>query len=149
MIGRGTRYGTIVCDLAARDQLDRLLDNDDVDLMVVRARGQEQRGSFSSLLDLQAAINHHLAEHCTDPKPSVCAAEPNDLMEKLRRGFQAVRLVRYLWATYAPARPVLDRPVGRVAAIQARNRLSGLRLAGRPACAASQRCSKCAKSRPG
>jgi transposase len=48
-----------------------------------------KRGSFSSLVDLQAAINRYLDEANADPKPFVWTAEPNAIIEKVRRGYQA------------------------------------------------------------
>jgi transposase len=52
-----------------------------------------RRGSFSSLVDLQAAINRYLDEHNTNPKPFVWTAEPDGIIEKVRRGYQASRSV--------------------------------------------------------
>jgi hypothetical protein len=46
-----------------------------------------RRGSFTSLVDLQAAINRYLAEHNTDPKPFLWTAEPDGIIEKVRRGY--------------------------------------------------------------
>ena len=48
-----------------------------------------KRGSFSSLIDLQAAINRYLLDHNTHPKPFVWTAEPDSIIEKARRGYQA------------------------------------------------------------
>ena len=48
-----------------------------------------RRGSFSSLVDLQAAIKRYLAEANADPKPFVWTAEPEGIIEKVRRGYQA------------------------------------------------------------
>jgi hypothetical protein len=48
-----------------------------------------RRGSFSSLVDLQAAINRYLAEANADPRPFVWTAEPEDIIKKVRRGYQA------------------------------------------------------------
>jgi len=48
-----------------------------------------KRGSFASLVDLQAAINRYLDEANTDPKPFVWTAEPDGIIEKVRRGYQA------------------------------------------------------------
>src|SRR5215212_199224 len=50
-----------------------------------------RRGSFSSLVGLQAAINRYLAEANADPKPFVWTAEPEGIIEKVRRGYQASR----------------------------------------------------------
>src|SRR3954466_1244773 len=48
-----------------------------------------RRGSFGSLVDLQAAINRYLAETNADPRPFVWTAEPEGIIEKVRRGYQA------------------------------------------------------------
>jgi transposase len=48
-----------------------------------------KRGSFASLVDLQAAIKRYLAEANTNPKPFVWTAEPDGIIEKVRRGYQA------------------------------------------------------------
>ena len=53
-----------------------------------------KRGSFSSLVELQAAINRYLAEANTNPKPFVWTAEPDGIIEKVRHGYQAFRSVR-------------------------------------------------------
>jgi transposase len=47
-----------------------------------------RRGSFSSLVDLQAAISRYLDEANTDPKPFVWTAEPDGIIEKVRREYQ-------------------------------------------------------------
>jgi transposase len=52
-----------------------------------------RRGSFASLVELQAAINRYLAEANADPKPFVWTAEPDGIIEKVRRGYQAARSV--------------------------------------------------------
>src|SRR3954453_9969732 len=48
-----------------------------------------KRGSFASLVDLQAAINRYLDQHNADPRPFVWTAEPDGIIEKVRRGYQA------------------------------------------------------------
>ena len=48
-----------------------------------------RRGSFASLVDLQAAINRYLDQHNADPRPFVWTAEPDGIIEKVRRGYQA------------------------------------------------------------
>ena len=53
-------------------------------------RRRLRRGSFRSLVDLQAAINRYLAQHNTDPKPFVWTAEPDGIIEKVRRGYQGL-----------------------------------------------------------
>ena len=52
-----------------------------------------RRGSFASLVDLQAAINRYLAEANADPRPFVWTAEPDGIIEKVRRGYQASRSI--------------------------------------------------------
>jgi transposase len=47
-----------------------------------------KRGSFASLVELQAAINRYLAETNDDPRPFVWTAEPDGIIEKVRRGYQ-------------------------------------------------------------
>jgi transposase len=46
-------------------------------------RKRIRRGSFHSLVDLQAAINRYLAEHNADPKPFVWTAMPAAIIAKL------------------------------------------------------------------
>jgi transposase len=46
-------------------------------------RRRLRRGSFRSLVDLQAAINRYLAEHNADPKPFVWTTTPDKIMAKL------------------------------------------------------------------
>ena len=41
-----------------------------------------RRGSFASLVDLQAAIKRYLAETNADPKPFVRTAEPDGVIER-------------------------------------------------------------------
>jgi hypothetical protein len=41
------------------------------------------------LVELQAAINRFLAETNADPKPFVWTADPDRIIEKVRRGYQA------------------------------------------------------------
>jgi transposase len=53
-------------------------------------RRRLQRGAFHSLVDLQAAINRYLEEHNGRPKPFVWTADPNRIIEKVRRGHQAI-----------------------------------------------------------
>ena len=48
-----------------------------------------RRGSFASLVELQAAIKRHLAEANENPRPFVWTAEPDGIIEKVRRGYQA------------------------------------------------------------
>ena len=52
-----------------------------------------RRGSFASLVDLQAAINRYLAEANDDPKPFVWTAKPEHILEKVSRGHQVLDAV--------------------------------------------------------
>ena len=45
-----------------------------------------KRGVFRSVVDLQAAINRFLAETNQNPKPFTWTADPNAIIEKVRRG---------------------------------------------------------------
>src|SRR5215203_5164918 len=53
------------------------------------ARRRLRRGSFASLVELQAAIKRYLAEANENPRPLVWTAEPDGIIEKVRRGYQA------------------------------------------------------------
>src|SRR5271154_2444558 len=53
-------------------------------------RRRLQRGVFQSLVDLQAAINRYLGEHNRKPKPFVWTADPDRIIEKVNRGYQAI-----------------------------------------------------------
>jgi transposase len=46
-------------------------------------RRRIRRGTFSSIVDLQAAINRYLAEHNADPRPFVWTATPASISAKL------------------------------------------------------------------
>lgn len=48
-------------------------------------RRRIRRGSFHSIVDLQAAINRYLAEHNADPKPFVWTASASAILTKLDR----------------------------------------------------------------
>jgi transposase len=52
-----------------------------------------RRGVFGSLVELQAAINRFLAEANRDPRPFVWTAKPEHILEKVRRGNQALDAV--------------------------------------------------------
>ena len=56
-------------------------------------RRRLKRGVFRSVPDLQAAINRFLAETNNSPKPFVWTAEPEPILEKVRRGHQALETV--------------------------------------------------------
>src|SRR5215204_6487156 len=49
-----------------------------------------KRGVFGSPVELQAAINRFLAETNGDPRPFVWTARPEHILEKVRRGNQAL-----------------------------------------------------------
>ena len=49
-------------------------------------RRRLKRGVFSSVADLQEAINRFIAEHNENPKPFVWTADPHAIIEKVRRG---------------------------------------------------------------
>ena len=51
-------------------------------------RRRLRRGTFHSLVDLQAAINRYLEEHNQQPKPFVWTADPDRILEKVNRGHQ-------------------------------------------------------------
>ena len=54
-------------------------------------RRRIRRGAFSSIVDLQAAINRYLDEHNADPKPFVWTATPASIMAKLDQVNASVR----------------------------------------------------------
>jgi transposase len=49
-----------------------------------------KRGVFKGIVDLQNAINRYLAETNNNPKPFIWTADPNAIIEKVRRGKQAL-----------------------------------------------------------
>ena len=53
-------------------------------------RRRLQRGVFRSLVDLQAAINRYLGDHNRQPKPFVWTADPDRIIEKVKRGYHAI-----------------------------------------------------------
>jgi transposase len=54
------------------------------------SRRRLKRGSFPSLVALQEAINRFVEEHNERPKPFVWTADPDAIVEKVRRGFHAL-----------------------------------------------------------
>ena len=62
-------------------------------LSATLSRRRLRRGSFASLVDLQAAIERYLAEANLDPRPFVWTAKPDNIIEKVSRGYQASRSV--------------------------------------------------------
>jgi transposase len=59
-------------------------------------RRRLKRGVFGSLIELQAAIKRFLAETNADPRPFVWTAKPEHILEKIRRGKQALDPVQPL-----------------------------------------------------
>src|SRR4051795_6360828 len=53
-------------------------------------RRRLRRGTFASRVELQAAIKRFLAETNADPRPFVWTARPEHILEKVRRGNQAL-----------------------------------------------------------
>ena len=53
-------------------------------------RRRLRRGTFRSLVELQAAINRYLAEHNADPEPFVWTATPERIMAKLQPLYASV-----------------------------------------------------------
>src|SRR3954467_15951722 len=53
-------------------------------------RRRLRRGTFGSLVELQAAIKRFLAATNADPRPFVWTARPEHILEKVRRGNQAL-----------------------------------------------------------
>jgi transposase len=52
-----------------------------------------RRGTFHSLVALQEAINRFVEEHNRDPKPFVWTADPDRIVEKVRRTYHALAAV--------------------------------------------------------
>jgi hypothetical protein len=51
---------------------------------------RRMRGVFRSLVDLQAAIKHFLAETNDNPKPFVWTADPDKIIAAVRREYQTL-----------------------------------------------------------
>jgi transposase len=49
-----------------------------------------RRGTFHSLVSLQEAINRFVEEHNRDPRPFVWTADPDAVVEKVRRAYHAL-----------------------------------------------------------
>ena len=56
-------------------------------------RQRLKRGVFKGIVDLQAAINRFLTETNDDPKPFTWTADPDDIIEKVRRGKRALESI--------------------------------------------------------
>ena len=54
------------------------------------SRRRLKRGSFPSLVALQEAINRFLAEHNERSRPFAWTADPDAIVEKVRRGHRAL-----------------------------------------------------------
>ncbi|HEX4077405.1 MAG TPA: IS630 family transposase [Rhizomicrobium sp.] len=52
-----------------------------------------KRGVFNGIVDLQAAINRYLTETNDNPKPFTRTADPDAIIEKVRRGKQALESI--------------------------------------------------------
>jgi transposase len=57
------------------------------------ARRRLKRGVFKGIVDLQAAINRFLQETNASPKPFVWTADPDAIIEKVRRGKQVLESI--------------------------------------------------------
>jgi transposase len=55
-----------------------------------------RRGSFHSLVALQEAINRFVKEHNRDPRPFVWTADPDAIVEKVRRGCRTLAQTAHL-----------------------------------------------------
>ncbi len=56
-------------------------------------RQRLKRGVFKGIVDLQAAINRYLAETNDNPKPFTWTADPDAIIEKVRRGKQVLESI--------------------------------------------------------
>ena len=56
-------------------------------------RRRLKRGVFTGIADLQAAIDRFLRETNDDPKPFVWTADPDAIIEKVRRGKQVLESI--------------------------------------------------------
>ena len=66
-------------------------------------RRRLRRGSFHSLVALQEAINRFVEEHNRDPRPFVWTADPDAIVEKVRRAYHALASLGGDPATAEPA----------------------------------------------
>ncbi len=57
------------------------------------SRRRLKRGTFHSVVDLQAAINRFVIEHNNSPKPFVWRADPDEIIAGRNRGFQALESI--------------------------------------------------------
>ena len=56
-------------------------------------RRRLKRGVFTSIVDLQAAINRYIAETNANPKPFVWTAKPKPILAAVKRGWQALESI--------------------------------------------------------
>ena len=56
-------------------------------------RQRLKRGVFKGIVNLQAAINRYLAETNNNPKPFTWTADPDAIIEKVRRGKRALESI--------------------------------------------------------
>jgi transposase len=56
-------------------------------------RQRLKRGVFKGIVDLQAAINRYLDETNDNPKPFIWTADPDAIIEKVRRGKQVLESI--------------------------------------------------------
>ena len=56
-------------------------------------RRRLKRGVFKGMVDLQATINRFLQETNASPKPFVWTADPDAIIEKVRRGKQVLESI--------------------------------------------------------
>ena len=60
------------------------------------SRRRLKRGVFRSVVDLQAAINHSVAETNVDPKPFMWTADPDEIIAGVRGGHQVLNSIHYI-----------------------------------------------------
>jgi hypothetical protein len=63
-------------------------------------RRRLKRGVFNGIADLQTAINRFLRETNDDPKPFIWTANPDAIIEKVRRGKQVLASTTSVRETY-------------------------------------------------
>src|SRR5208282_963860 len=64
-------------------------------------RRRLKRGVFRSVADLQAAINHFVAETNFDPKPFVWTADPKRVLAAVKRGKETLESIHYVLLLHA------------------------------------------------
>jgi hypothetical protein len=75
----------------SRQRADRSLQ--DAGFFAELTRQRLKRRVFNGIVDLQGAINRYLAETNDNPKPFTWTADPDAIIEKIRRGKQALELI--------------------------------------------------------